>query len=63
MSTPWSPAICSLPITQGMAEVPEHVGMFIGSGLVVHAPNTGGVVRIATLADWRDQVLVVRQIV
>lgn len=46
-----------------MAEVPEHVGMFIGSGLVVHAPNTGGVVRIATLADWRDQVLVVRQIV
>ncbi|MFB4193348.1 C40 family peptidase [Streptomyces carpaticus] len=52
-----------LLFTQGTAEVPEHVGMFIGSGLVVHAPKTGDVVRIATLADWRDQVLVVRRIV
>ncbi|GJF32661.1 lipoprotein [Kitasatospora sp. NE20-6] len=42
---------------------PEHVGMYIGSGLVVHAPHTGDVVRIATLASWKSGVLAVRRIV
>ncbi|SFC59859.1 C40 family peptidase [Streptomyces aidingensis] len=52
-----------LGFTEGSAAVPEHVGMFIGSGLIVHAPRTGDVVRIATLADWEDDVLAIRRVV
>ncbi|MFD0259082.1 C40 family peptidase [Kitasatospora indigofera] len=42
---------------------PEHVGMFIGSGLVVHAPHTGDVVRIAPFAEWKSDVIAARRIV
>ncbi|MCY0927026.1 C40 family peptidase [Streptomyces sp. H27-H1] len=51
-----------LLFTRGTAAVPEHVGMFIGQGLIVHAPRTGDVVRISTLASWRPQVLAVRRV-
>ncbi|MFE4826782.1 C40 family peptidase [Streptomyces sp. NPDC056672] len=51
-----------LVFTGGTAEVPEHVGMVIGQGLIVHAPHTGDVVRIATLADWKPQILAARRV-
>ncbi|MFJ4184228.1 C40 family peptidase [Kitasatospora sp. NPDC089509] len=52
-----------LLFTRGTAAVPEHVGMFIGSGLIVHAPKTGDVVKISTLAAWRPEILAVRRVV
>ncbi|WP_406134397.1 C40 family peptidase [Streptomyces zaomyceticus] len=52
-----------LLFTRGTAEVPEHVGMFIGDGLILHAPRTGDVVKISTLADWRPDVLAARRII
>lgn len=52
-----------LLFTRGTAAVPEHVGMVIGQGLVVHAPRTGDVVRIATLASWKPQILAARRVV
>ncbi|MFB9464943.1 C40 family peptidase [Streptomyces cinereospinus] len=52
-----------LLFTEGTAAAPDHVGMYIGSGLIVHAPRTGDVVRITTLAAWKSQVLAVRRIV
>ncbi|MGW2339480.1 C40 family peptidase [Streptomyces sp. NPDC001661] len=52
-----------LLFTEGTAEVPEHVGMFIGDGLVLQAPHTGDVVKISPLADWRSDVLAARRIV
>jgi cell wall-associated NlpC family hydrolase len=52
-----------LVFTEGTAEVPEHVGMFIGRGLIINAPHTGDVVRIATLASWRTQILAARRVV
>jgi cell wall-associated NlpC family hydrolase len=52
-----------LVFTEGSAEVPEHVGMFIGSGLIINAPHTGAVVDINTLADWKPQILAARRIV
>ncbi|MFD9427337.1 MULTISPECIES: C40 family peptidase [unclassified Streptomyces] len=52
-----------LVFTQGTAEVPEHVGMFIGQGLIINAPRTGDVVRIATLASWKSQFLAARRVV
>ncbi|MFJ2843550.1 C40 family peptidase [Streptomyces griseofuscus] len=52
-----------LVFTEGTAEVPEHVGMVIGKGLIVHAPHTGDVVRLATLASWKPQILAARRVV
>ncbi|WP_233289129.1 C40 family peptidase, partial [Kitasatospora sp. MBT63] len=52
-----------LLFTEGTAQAPNHVGMFIGSGLVVQAPHTGDVVKISTLADWKPQILAARRVV
>ncbi|MGW3073955.1 C40 family peptidase [Kitasatospora sp. NPDC001132] len=52
-----------LLFTRGTAAAPEHVGMFIGSGLVVQAPKTGDVVKISTLAEWRPEILAARRVV
>lgn len=52
-----------LLLTEGTAQVPEHVGMFIGGGLIVQAPHTGDVVKISTLAEWRPQILAARRVV
>jgi cell wall-associated NlpC family hydrolase len=30
----------------------DHVGIYIGGGQVVHAPQTGDVVKISAIADW-----------
>ena len=52
-----------LLFTRGTAAAPEHVGMFIGQGLVLHAPHTGDVVKISTLADWRADIVAARRVV
>ncbi|MFJ1545215.1 C40 family peptidase [Streptomyces sp. NPDC088246] len=52
-----------LLFTEGTANTPEHVGMFIGQGLIIHAPHTGDVVRITTLASWKAQILAARRVV
>ncbi|MFJ6101897.1 C40 family peptidase [Streptomyces sp. NPDC092359] len=52
-----------LIFTEGTAAVPEHVGMAIGQGLIVHAQRTGDVVRITTVAAWKSGVLAVRRVV
>ncbi|MEU9041425.1 MULTISPECIES: C40 family peptidase [unclassified Kitasatospora] len=41
---------------------PEHVGMFIGQGLVVHAPKTGDVVKISTLDSWKAGIVAARRV-
>ncbi|MEV6974475.1 NlpC/P60 family protein [Kitasatospora sp. NPDC093806] len=51
-----------LLFTRGTAAVPEHVGMFIGGGLVVHAPKTGDVVKVSTLASWQPAILAARRV-
>ncbi|WP_405539671.1 C40 family peptidase [Streptomyces sp. NBC_00075] len=52
-----------LLFTRGTAQVPEHVGMFVGQGLILQAPKTGDVVKISTLADWRADILAARRVV
>ncbi|MFD5029986.1 C40 family peptidase [Streptomyces sp. NPDC058405] len=52
-----------LVFTKGTVEVPEHVGMVVGQGLIVNAPRTGDVVRLATLASWKPQILAARRVV
>ncbi|MFE7708801.1 C40 family peptidase [Streptomyces sp. NPDC057486] len=50
-----------LVFTNGTASRPEHVAMFIGDGLVVHAPRPGRVVEVAELAA-HGTILVARRI-
>ncbi|MFJ8532833.1 C40 family peptidase [Streptomyces sp. NPDC093591] len=52
-----------LLFTRGTAAAPEHVGMFIGQGLVLQAPKTGDVVKISTLASWRGDIVAARRVV
>ncbi|MGY4954845.1 C40 family peptidase [Streptomyces nigrescens] len=51
-----------LLFTRGTAAVPEHVGMFIGQGLILQAPRTGDVVKISTLSSWRPDILAARRV-
>ncbi|MEV0445822.1 C40 family peptidase [Streptomyces spectabilis] len=49
-----------LIFSRGSAQRPEHVGMFMGKGLVIEAPKTGKPVRITPLKDWA--ILAVRRV-
>ncbi|MET9427881.1 MULTISPECIES: C40 family peptidase [unclassified Streptomyces] len=51
-----------LVFTVGSASRPEHVAMFIGDGLVVHAPRPGRVVEVAKLSN-HGKILAVRRVV
>ena len=48
--------------SDGSSANPGHVGMYIGDGLVVQAPQTGQDVQINPLADWASAIVAMRQI-
>ncbi|MER6566988.1 C40 family peptidase [Streptomyces sp. NPDC001093] len=50
-----------LLFSRGTAARPEHVGMYIGEGLVIEAPRTGKPVRITPIKDW--VVLAARRVI
>jgi cell wall-associated NlpC family hydrolase len=53
-----------LPGSLGSKTNPRHVGMYLGSGLVVHAPKTGDVVKISRLQGyWLANVAAIRRVV
>ncbi|MEN8654398.1 C40 family peptidase [Streptomyces sp. 21So2-11] len=49
-----------LIFSRGTASRPEHVGMYMGEGLVIEAPRTSKPVRITPIKDWN--ILVVRRV-
>ncbi|MET8218784.1 C40 family peptidase [Streptomyces hirsutus] len=49
-----------LIFSRGTAARPEHVGMYLGEGLVIEAPRTGRPVRITPLKDWN--ILAMRRV-
>ncbi|WP_449343970.1 C40 family peptidase [Streptomyces nigrescens] len=51
-----------LLFTRGSAARPEHVGMFIGQGLILQAPKSDDVVKVSTLASWRPDILAARRV-
>ncbi|MBW1597276.1 C40 family peptidase [Streptomyces sp. JJ38] len=50
-----------LIFSRGTAARPEHVGMYLGEGLVIEAPRTGRPTRISLIKDWA--VLAARRVV
>lgn len=47
----------------GTPSNPGHVGLYIGDGLIVQAPETGQDVQISTLSSWLPQIVAMRRIV
>ncbi|MEV6815114.1 NlpC/P60 family protein [Micromonospora sp. NPDC051296] len=52
-----------IPGSQGTMTNPRHVGMYLGKGLIIHAPATGDVVKITQFASWSKQVATIRRVV
>lgn len=50
-----------MPGSSGSTAAPGHVGMFIGAGLLVQAPNTGDRVKTTPLSAWADSISAVRR--
>lgn len=51
-----------LLFTRGTAARPEHVGMYIGHGLILQAQRTGDVTKITRLVEWRPSILAARRV-
>jgi cell wall-associated NlpC family hydrolase len=51
-----------IPGSDGTRDRPGHVGIAIGSGLVVHAPQTGEVVKISRVSGWASEIAAIRRI-
>lgn len=51
-----------IPGSDGTVASPRHVGIYVGEGLVVHAPRTGEDVRLARVAAW-GSISAVRRVV
>ncbi|MDL2075756.1 NlpC/P60 family protein [Streptomyces sp. GXMU-J15] len=49
-----------LIFSRGTAARPEHVGLYMGEGLVIEAPRTSKPVRITPIKDW--EILAVRRV-
>ncbi|RLU82097.1 peptidase M23 [Streptomyces griseocarneus] len=50
-----------LLFTDGSADYPEHVTMYIGGGEVIDAPHTGATVRIKPMSYWESRILVMKR--
>ncbi|WBB69191.1 C40 family peptidase [Micromonospora sp. WMMD812] len=51
-----------IPGSKGTMAHPRHVGMYLGEGLIIHAPQTGDVVKITQLSSWLHQIATIRRI-
>ncbi|MFC3499918.1 C40 family peptidase [Micromonospora krabiensis] len=51
-----------IPGSEGTMSNPRHVGMYLGQGLIIHAPKTGDVVKITHLGDWVHKIAAIRRV-
>jgi len=51
-----------IPGSDGTAASPGHVGMFVGDGYLINAPETGQVVQFALVSSWESQIVAMRHI-
>lgn len=49
--------------SEGTMSNPRHVGMYLGQGLIIQAPETGDVVKIIKSGSWLNQVAAIRRVV
>jgi cell wall-associated NlpC family hydrolase len=51
-----------IPGADGTASSPGHVGMYVGDGYLINAPQTGQVVQFAPVSSWLGQIAAMRHI-
>jgi len=51
-----------IPGSDGTASSPGHVGMYVGGGYLINAPQTGQVVQFAPVSSWLGQIAAMRHI-
>jgi cell wall-associated NlpC family hydrolase len=52
-----------MPGSDGTPSDPGHVGLYLGQGLLIHAPHPGAVVTVEKASDWADQIAAIRRVV
>ena len=52
-----------IPGSDGTPQAPGHVGMYLGSGLLIQAPETGKSVTLSPLTQWRGSLVAMRHLV
>jgi cell wall-associated NlpC family hydrolase len=50
-----------IPGADGTMAAPGHVGLYIGHGLLVHAPHAGQNIQLAALRTWAASVAAIRR--
>jgi cell wall-associated NlpC family hydrolase len=51
-----------IPGADGTASSPGHVGLYVGGGFLINAPETGQVVQFAAVSSWQSQIVAMRRI-
>jgi len=51
-----------IPGADGTASSPGHVGLYVGDGYLINAPETGQVVQFALVSSWGSQIVALRHI-
>ena len=52
-----------IPGSDGTPQAPGHVGMFVGSGTLIQAPQTGQSVRLSPVSQWTPSLAAMRRII
>ena len=52
-----------IPGSEGTAQAPDHVGMYLGDNILIQAPEMGQVVRLSPLSQWLDSFVAMRRVV
>jgi cell wall-associated NlpC family hydrolase len=50
-----------IPGSNGTKAAPRHVGLYIGRGLIINAPQTGDRVKLTPLAAWTPMIAAIRR--
>ncbi|HLL66487.1 MAG TPA: C40 family peptidase [Micromonosporaceae bacterium] len=52
-----------IPGSDGTPTNPRHVGLYLGNGLLIHAPRSGHRVKVVKQSSWHGQLIQIRRIV
>ncbi|HET9874877.1 MAG TPA: C40 family peptidase [Mycobacterium sp.] len=52
-----------IPGTDGTPQAPDHVGMYLGNGLLIQGPHTGDHVKISPLDQWAGSLAAMRRVI
>ena len=51
-----------IPGSDGTPQAPGHVGLYLGNGTLIQAPQTGQSVRLSPLSQWTGSLTAIRRV-